>query len=161
MSVSTLWGLSFKGLNGSFPKLPVTFVSLGLVPLLSSDWQMSHGCGISNMLGVSTTTQALPLQLQARLFSASLKRLIDSHKLPWLHATMEEERMTPLILLFFFFLTSKTVAMGTTLPGVAASLGLVAISVCMLLFSSWSVDGFSADRGVPAREVSEGNKDSV
>lgn len=62
---------------------------------------------------------------------------------------------------FFFFLTSKTVAMGTTLPGVAASLGLVAISVCMLLFSSWSVDGFSADRGVPAREVSEGNKDSV
>lgn len=98
-----------------------------------SDWQMSLGCGISNILGVSTTTQALPLQLQARLFSASLKRLIDSHKLPWLRATMEEERMAPLILLFFFlfFLTSKTVAMGTTLPGVAASLGLVAISVCM------------------------------
>lgn len=133
MSVSTLWGLSFKGLNGSFPKLPVTFVSLGLVPLLSSDWQMSHGCGISNILGVSTTTQALPLQLQARLFSASLKRLIDSHKLPWLRATMEDERMAPLILLFFFFffLTSKTVALGTTLPAVAASLGLVAISVCM------------------------------
>lgn len=132
MSVSTLWGLSFKGLNGSFPKLPVTFVSLGLVPLLSSDWQMSHGC-ISNILGVSTTTQALPLQLQARLFSASLKRLIDNHKLPWLRATMEEERMAPLILLFFFFffLTSKTVALGTTLPAVAASLGLVAISVCM------------------------------
>lgn len=100
------WGLSFNGLNGSFPKLPVTFVSLGLVSLLSSDWQMSHGCGISNILGVSTTTQALPLQLQARLFSASLKGLIDSHKLQWLRATMEDERMAPLILLFFFFFFS-------------------------------------------------------
>lgn len=119
-----------KGSNGFFPKLPVTFISLGLVPLLSSDWQMSHGCGNSNILGVSTTTHALPFQLQAM---ASQCLLEETHRWPQVAMVTCNYggRMHGSLTLAFFFLTSKAVAMGTTVPGLAASLGLFAISVCM------------------------------
>lgn len=124
MSVSTLWGLSFKGLKWLLPQAACNIPLLGWFHFLA----LTGRC----FMAVATLTSwGSPSQLMLYLYSfwqwllsVSLKRLIDSHKLPWLPATMEEELMAPLLLLFFFFFNLQSCGHGNHSAGCGCQFGV-------------------------------------